>query len=174
MTIQDDDGPGEISFTVEESQVVESRGEAILLVRRMRGSTGVVSCAWRTRDVTAMSPAGYTAGSGVLTFNGGVTRQTVRVPVVDTSAYERHESFEVVLSEAKGAFFANSKHLGDNQRMSRRMDGGEIVKELVAEVVITGDEVRFSLSRAQLCPMHLVRGGEDEVGRMAQSPEPCG
>ena len=46
---------------------------------------------------------GYVAGSGSLVFKEGVTRQTIQIEVVDTSAYERHEEFEVVLSNAARA-----------------------------------------------------------------------
>jgi hypothetical protein len=72
-------------------------------------STSVVTVAFATSDGTATAGSDYTATTGLLTFQPGVTTQTVVVPVVGDTAVEGDETFTVTLSNATNAT------LGDNQ-----------------------------------------------------------
>jgi len=117
ITIQDDDGPGELHFEAKQHEAYESVGSFSLTVLRTHGSQGQVSCKWSTADTdekldaveTAKrcckgggEPSGYTPKSGELIFKEGVTHQSIMVPILDTGAYHRKEAFHIVLFEPSG------------------------------------------------------------------------
>ena len=102
VTIEDNDGPGELHFESREVEVFESKGHIVLTVIRSHGCQSSVSCHWSTRDGACRAPGGYKASAGVCVFREGVTEQTISVPVVDTGAYHRDDDFQVVLTSASG------------------------------------------------------------------------
>ena len=102
VTIEDDDQPGELGFVKELMTVSETCGDAVVIIRRSRGSKGVITVDYTTRDGTAVAPSDYTHMSGTLTFESGEVEQTLRVPIIDDAAYELDEVFQIVLSEPTG------------------------------------------------------------------------
>ena len=102
VTIQDDDGPGELSFDSRELEVFESAGSVKVTVHRTHGCEGTIGCQWATRDGTAKSPSGYIGASGSLVFAEGVTQKTLQVELVDLAAYHRDDDFQIVLTSASG------------------------------------------------------------------------
>ena len=58
---------------------------------------------WTTADGTATAGSDYTAGSGTLTFDPGVTSMPVSVDVTGDTAYEPDETFSVKLSSPTGS-----------------------------------------------------------------------
>ena len=58
---------------------------------------------WATADGTATAGSDYTAGSGTLTFDPGVTSMPVSVDVTGDTAYEPDETFSVTLSSPTGS-----------------------------------------------------------------------
>ena len=58
---------------------------------------------WTTADGTATAGSDYTAGSGTLTFDPGVTSMPVSVDVTGDTAYEPDETFSVTLSSPTGS-----------------------------------------------------------------------
>ncbi len=61
---------------------------------------------WATADGTATAGSDYTAGSGTLTFDPGVTTQPISVDVLGDTAFEANESFTVTLTNATGSTVA--------------------------------------------------------------------
>ena len=116
VTIQDDDGPGELHFDSRELETFESVGSLPVAVLRTHGCQGTVSCQWTTRDGTAKAGKAYTSRSGVLTFPEGVTRQLISVEISDAGAYHRDEDFQIVLSHATGG----ARFVTDSATRTRR------------------------------------------------------
>jgi hypothetical protein len=75
-------------------------------------SSTVVSAAWATADGTALSPQDYTSSTGNVTFNAGVTTQSITVPVVGDVAFEGDETFFVNLTAPSGATIADAQGQG--------------------------------------------------------------
>ena len=73
---------------------------ATFTVSLSTASGQTVTVNYATADGTAVAPADYTAGSGTLTFNPGVTTQTLTVPVNGDTLSEANETFFVNLSGA--------------------------------------------------------------------------
>jgi hypothetical protein len=71
-----------------------------------------VTVAYATSNGTAVEPADYAAASGTLTFNPGVTSQTVTVQVAGDVIDEPDESFSVVLSSPVNATIADDTGTG--------------------------------------------------------------
>ena len=116
VTIEDDDGPGELHFASHDLEVFENVGTAMITVRRTHGCEGTVGCFWQTRDGTAKENDGYEPGSGFLEFGHGVTQQSISVPVIDHGTYHRDEDFQIVLSAATGG----ARFVTDSATRTRR------------------------------------------------------
>ncbi len=65
-----------------------------------------------TADGTATAGSDYVANSGTLTFNPGVTSQTLNVTVNGDTLNETNETYFVNLSNVSGADYADSQGLG--------------------------------------------------------------
>ena len=71
-------------------------------------STAQVTVAYATSDSSATQPADYTRTTGTLTFAPGVTRQEVRVPIVDDTTVDAYETMRLTLSSPSGAILADA------------------------------------------------------------------
>ena len=109
VTIQDDDGPGELHFEAREIEVYESSEYATVTIMRTHGCEGTISCHWATRDGTAMSGHAYEGADGKLEFGDGITSKTLQVKLIDTGAYHRADEFQIVLFSAAGGSSYKSK-----------------------------------------------------------------
>jgi streptogramin lyase len=69
-------------------------------------SASTVTVAYATADGTATAGSDYNATSGTLTFNPGVTTQTITVNVIGDTIVEPDETFTVNLSSPVGATIA--------------------------------------------------------------------
>ncbi len=78
--------------------VIETGGSLDFIVSMDRASSSVVTVAYATLNGSAVAPGDYNAASGTLTFNPGVTSQTVTVTINDDAADEVNETFTLVLS----------------------------------------------------------------------------
>jgi len=90
-------------FASESVSVVENAGTRTLTVNLSTASDTPVTVQYATSDGSAVAGADYTAQSGTLTFNVGVTSQTISIPILDDSVVEGDETFTVQLSNAAGA-----------------------------------------------------------------------
>jgi len=98
VTIQDDDGPGELHFDSREVDVFERAKRVTISVLRTHGCEGTIACQWATRDGTSIAGQGYVGASGRLVFEEGVVSKTIEVELIDTGAYHRSDDFQVVLT----------------------------------------------------------------------------
>jgi Calx-beta domain len=99
VTIADDDsGTSTIQFDSSTYSVNENGTSATLKVIRSGGVGLTVTVNYASADGTATGGSDYTAVSGTLTFNPGVTQQTISIPITNDSVVEGNETFTVTLS----------------------------------------------------------------------------
>lgn len=91
-----------IHFSTPVYNVVEG-GIATIVVRRSGPTTGKVTVDYATADGTATVADGdYTARSGTLTFNPGVTAMSFTVPTTNDSRVEGDQQLGLILSNVTG------------------------------------------------------------------------
>ena len=108
-TIQDDDPPPILSITP--ASVVEGNSgtvNALFAVTLLAPSSLPVTVGFATADGSAVAGMDYQATSGTLTFDPGVTDQTITVPVNGDTLDEINETFVVNLSNAVNATLSAS------------------------------------------------------------------
>ncbi|HEY9693877.1 MAG TPA: DUF4347 domain-containing protein, partial [Oculatellaceae cyanobacterium] len=121
-TIADSQGIGTIinndSFTpaISINDVTITEGDsgtsnATFTVSLSVASSVTTTVNYATANNTATAGSDYTALSGTLTFNPGVTNQTITVPIVGDTVYENNETFFVNLSGAN-VTIADSQGIG--------------------------------------------------------------
>ena len=107
LTITDDDGAPSLSIadltTPDETAV--SRAMTVTL---SAASSKTVTVDFATADGTATAANDYISTSGTITFNPGITSQTVSVTIVQDTIDEAHETFDVVLSNATNASISDA------------------------------------------------------------------
>lgn len=86
-------------------------GVLTFTVSLAKASADPVLVTYHTVDGTATS-ADYTAGSGTLTFDAGVTSQTISVQITQDSLIEGSEDLTLHLDAATGATIANADGVG--------------------------------------------------------------
>jgi hypothetical protein len=100
-TIVDDDVPLLPTLSIDSVSVTEGTGVgtpvASFSVTLSAASSQSVLVSYRTLADSAQSPADFTSTTGTLTFAGGVTAQTIQVPVVPDALAESNETFSVEL-----------------------------------------------------------------------------
>ena len=98
--IDDDDGLPNLS--IDDVTVNEADGTATFTVTLSAASALPVTVDYQSNDGTAVDPSDFTDTSGTLTFNAGVTSQTITVSIIDddgsTPVYEGSETFTVEYS----------------------------------------------------------------------------
>ena len=105
LTIVDNDpGPGVISFERTNFSSAENVGLASVTVVRTRGSFGVVSVGFATVDGggTATTGADYLSTNGTLTFADGQVSKTFAVRLIDDGTVEASETVALRLFNATG------------------------------------------------------------------------
>ena len=103
VAIEDDDGPGELSFAAMQYTEQENNGAAAIAVRRRFGDDGEVSVRYRTRAGTATPGADYEEVAGTLVFSDGSLEEYFEVPLLDDADIEGVETIQVFLEEPEGA-----------------------------------------------------------------------
>ena len=90
--------PGGFEFDVSTYRVGESAGRVDITIMRVGGSDGVATVDWRTMGVTATYGADYGDFNWTtLTFAAGETSKTQSIAIVDDTAVEGNETFNVLL-----------------------------------------------------------------------------
>jgi len=114
-TIQNDDAAPVLSI----NNVTQAEGNVptnfVFTVTLSQASAQTVTVNFASADGSATAPADYTALSGSLTFNPGVTTQTITVPVVGDTLNEPNETFTVNLSTPANATIATATGTGTIQ-----------------------------------------------------------
>ncbi len=112
-TIQDDD-PVPTALSIEDVEGLESSGAlefpVTLTGDREAGTT--ITVEYATEDGTGTAGSDYTEAKGTLTFATDVTRQTIRVPLLDDETDEPDETLVVTLSNSSGAMLDDSEATG--------------------------------------------------------------
>jgi hypothetical protein len=94
-TILDDDG--EVTLSVGNASAAEGAG--LVFTASLSAASGkTVTVAFNTNDGSAIAGLDYTSLSGMLTFEPGVTQQTVTVESLGDILFEADENFQLVLS----------------------------------------------------------------------------
>jgi solute carrier family 8 (sodium/calcium exchanger) len=128
VTIIDDDFPGNLQFTNDDFEVTEGREEyATLYVERIQGSRGVVKCKFATVDKSAHGGVDYEATEGELVFADSETKKEIKIKILDDEAYEKLETFRVILTDATGGAM-----------FTENTDGG--AEKAIAEVTIKNNQ----------------------------------
>ena len=100
------------SLAVGDATVVEGNAgvsDAVFTVTLSAASGSSVTVNFATANGSALAGADYVVTSGTLTFNPGVTTQTISVPVLGDATNEPTEQFVVNLSGASGAVVADAQ-----------------------------------------------------------------
>ncbi|MCX2929127.1 cellulase family glycosylhydrolase [Mycobacterium sp. CVI_P3] len=85
---------------------------ATFTVTLSKPATTPVTVGYTTANGTATAGADYTATTGTLTFNPGVTSQTITVKITGDTAVEAGETFTVTLANPTGATIARGTATG--------------------------------------------------------------
>jgi uncharacterized repeat protein (TIGR01451 family)/CSLREA domain-containing protein len=99
-TILDDDASGLVISDVTLAEGNAGSTNFNFTVTLTPGSAQTVTVDYATANGTATAGSDYTATSGTLTFNPGVTSQQITVQVAGDTTVESNETFTVVLSNA--------------------------------------------------------------------------
>jgi len=102
VTIIDNDDPGKLVFTKDlvvcEERPPSERALAVEVLRR-HGSSGEVSCRYRTQGGTASAPLDFEAVEGVLTLKEGEVKGYIEVVIKARGRYDKVGRFSLVLFE---------------------------------------------------------------------------
>jgi MYXO-CTERM domain-containing protein/uncharacterized repeat protein (TIGR01451 family) len=109
-TISDDDPLP--SLSIADVTAGESAGTMRFTVSLSAASGRTVTVSWATNDGTALAGSDYVAGSGALTFQPGVTSQTIDVTLSGDLLDEPNETFTVDLSGPSNATLADGSGTG--------------------------------------------------------------
>jgi len=100
VTITDDDS---LNISIADASTLdETQAQQPIIVTLSNASTTTVTVDYATSDNTASSGADYTPTSGTLTFNPGITQQTINIPILADNDQEGTETFIINLSNATG------------------------------------------------------------------------
>lgn len=104
IAIVDDDEPGVLTFQDEQINVTEGIENKVVtvVVNRREGSSGVVSCLYKTEDASATAGRDYLACSGTLTFQSGQMSASLDLTVLSGHHYDSTEEFRLILYEPTG------------------------------------------------------------------------
>jgi len=97
-----DSTDGALVFEADASQVAESAGLANIGVRRIAGTSGVVTVGFSVSEGTATAGSDFAATNGVLSFADGETYKTIGVSIVSDSANELAETVLLSLGVPTG------------------------------------------------------------------------
>ena len=100
------------ALSITDAVPVAEGGGATFMVSLSPASSELVTVAYATQDGTAVAGSDYTAASGTLQFDPGMTSHTIRVAVLNDTAVEPTETFAVELSDSVRATLADGTGVG--------------------------------------------------------------
>lgn len=104
LTIVDDDfGPGEISFATTNYFARETDGVAVIAVARLGGSSGTASIKYTTGGGTALAGLDYTTATGTVAFESGETNKSFTVTLLRNPMVTGDLTIGLTLSDPSGA-----------------------------------------------------------------------
>ena len=100
------------ALSITDAVPVAEGGGATFMVSLSPASSELVTVTYATQDGTAVAGSDYTAASGTLQFDPGMTSHTIRVAVLNDTAVEPTETFAVELSDPVRATLADGTGVG--------------------------------------------------------------
>ena len=94
--------PGTLALESSQYTVTEHGSFVTVAFVRTGGSDGVVSIDYATVDQSATAGSDYTAQSGTVVFDAGVTRRTLNIPILNDAFAEGTETFSISLNRVTG------------------------------------------------------------------------
>ncbi len=110
ITIVNDDNVPTISIADKSDS--EDSGNLVFTVKLSSASSEIITVDYNTSNDTAIAGVDYTALSGTITFNPGVTTQTITIPILDDFVVESTDQFFVNLTNSTNASIADNKAIG--------------------------------------------------------------
>lgn len=99
-------------FSINDGSGFESSTTTITFTVTRSGSTGVSTVDYATADGTATAGSDYVEVNDTLTFDNGVTTQTIEIPLMGDTVVEGDETFVVNLSNPTNASIADAQGEG--------------------------------------------------------------
>ncbi|GFT26657.1 hypothetical protein TNCV_3604621 [Trichonephila clavipes] len=158
VTIRDDDStPGMLEIEKPLYRVMENEGNVELGVVRRAGSDGTIQVNFTIIPQTAKPGEDYTSVKGLLIFEPGQTRKTIRVPITNDNVKENPETFKVQLFDPSAlSEVFNFKGLGSrNSCVVTIIDDdiwdpeGAILESMLLDVVGSKTEGNVSADTAE-------------------------
>lgn len=100
--IENDNGPGVLTFRDAMVFVYENATNAVIPVIRTNGNLGTITVHYECVDGSARRGSDYTAISGELTFTNGQNIRYLNVPIIDNFVANSPKTFNLILSEPTG------------------------------------------------------------------------
>ena len=95
--------PGTLKWEKSEYSIPESGGSITVVVVRVGGTTGAVSCKYATKNQKAVAGKDFEETSGELEWpDGDASKKEISIKIFDDDEFEKDEEFTVVLSDATG------------------------------------------------------------------------
>jgi hypothetical protein len=110
VTIVDDDNAPTISIADKSGS--EDSGNLVFTVKLSNASTNIITVDYNTSNDTAIAGVDYTPLTGTITFNPGVTTQTITIPILDDFVVESTDQFFVNLTNPTNASIIDDKAIG--------------------------------------------------------------
>jgi hypothetical protein len=99
-----------INITTSPQTVVEGLATSqVYTVSLSTASSQSITVQYATSNGTATSGSDYTSTTGTLTFNVGITTQTITIPILNNSVSEPDETFSLTLSNPTNALLGSTK-----------------------------------------------------------------
>ncbi|WP_143867261.1 DUF4347 domain-containing protein, partial [Nostoc linckia] len=107
--INDDIQP---SISIADKSGKEDSGNLVFTVKLSNASSDVITVDYNTSNDTAIANVDYTPATGTLTFNPGVTTQTIAIPILNDFVAESSDRFFVNLTNSINATIADPQANG--------------------------------------------------------------
>jgi len=134
------DSRPDVEFAAAASSGMEDAGTADIAVKLSHAWTETVTVQYAVTGGTATGGVDYTLEAGTLTFNPGVTTQTIRIDIVNDTITEGAETIELTLSNPTNAKLGTNTHHSFaiiDFRFTRR-DPGEFLTDPHRPVIVDG------------------------------------
>lgn len=101
VAIIDENHPGKLRFGNSDLRVdaPSSEKKVNVLIQRIRGSDGKISCAYQTENDTALAGVDYEALSGTLEFENGALKQSLELTLLPKPDSEDEKVFRLILTD---------------------------------------------------------------------------
>jgi solute carrier family 8 (sodium/calcium exchanger) len=151
VVIIDDDDPGVLRVKDEDIEVMEGKPGvcAEIVVERVGGASGTITCKYRTENMLAVAGMDYEETQGHLELGPAVQSTVIKIPIIAKGRYEKTADFIVRLLEPNGCVF------------DKETDGGE--ESCICHITIKGntDEAHVNVLKrmqSRINSQHAIMG----------------